>query len=256
MASNPEPDDYGAMPVAEDQAPFVDVRSDFSKLQAFYAAGDGNEVWLRKLEEIKAQFAEMRCIRGDGNCFYRAMMFAIFEIAVSNSEYAKEFRKLLSDFFDAMTKEGGLGYQADAVEMFYDDTIKPLEETIEGKMTESALREAFCEYATSNAIVFYARLVCSSYLQQQEENFAPFLAVDGLTVKDFVNREVEPLDTEVEHLQILALTQALKVKLRIVYLDRSEGPLNTHEVSEDQTPGRPVVTMLYRPGHYDLLYPK
>eukprot|EP00961_Rhodomonas_salina_P169974 2290631-Rhodomonas_salina.1 len=83
------------------------------------------------------------------------------------SEYAKEFRKLLSDFFDAMTKEGGLGYQvrapaksnainsvlvpnctaivlllplilaaahvrcsptvswsqADAVEMFYDDTI-------------------------------------------------------------------------------------------------------------------------------------
>jgi len=28
--------------------------------------------------------------------------------------------------------------------------------------------------------------------------FAPFLAADGLTVKDFATREVEPLDKEVE----------------------------------------------------------
>jgi len=37
--------------------------------------------------------------------------------------------------------------------------------------------------------------------------FAPFLAADGLTVSEFVHREVEPLDKEVE--QVLSLSRSL-----------------------------------------------
>lgn len=43
------------------------------------ACGDNNAVFTRKLEEIKKTYKQMRIIRGDGNCFYRAYMFAIVE---------------------------------------------------------------------------------------------------------------------------------------------------------------------------------
>ena len=85
---------------------------------------------------------------------------------------------------------------------------------------------------TSNAIVMFARLICSCYLQQQQEMFAPFLAADGLTVSEFVHREVEPLDKEVEQIQIMALCQALDFPVKIAYLDRSPGTLNCHDILE------------------------
>ncbi len=122
--------------------------------------------------------------------------------------------------------------------------------------------------------------------------FAPFLAADGLTVKDFVHREVEPLDKEVEQIQIMAVCQAIDIPLKVAYLDRSAGALNFHEileahpkvrrVSQDQREMRALLgaprgvlsvlthprvwlgerdgqaaeslRMLYRPGHYDIMY--
>lgn len=54
-------------------------------------------------------------------------------------------------------------------------------------------------------------------------------------------RQVEPLDKEVEQLQIIALCQALKVPLRIEYLDRSEGPVNHHDFPGPQ-PHTPSLT--------------
>jgi ubiquitin thioesterase protein OTUB1 len=94
------------------------------------------------------------------------------------------------------------------------------------------LLESFRDYGTSNAIVMFARLICSCYLQQQQEMFAPFLAADGLTVSEFVHREVEPLDKEVEQIQIMALCQALDFPVKIAYLDRSPGTLNCHDILE------------------------
>ena len=62
--------------------------------------------------------------------------------------------------------------------------------------------------------------------------FAPFLAADGLTVKDFVHREVEPLDKEVEQIQIMAVCQAIDIPLKGAYLDRRAGAPNFHEILE------------------------
>jgi len=52
--------------------------------------------------------------------------------------------------------------------------------------------------------------------------------------------------------QIIALTEMLGVPVAIEYLDASGTPSAVvfPEGSE------PVVSLLYRPGHYDVLYPK
>lgn len=62
--------------------------------------------------------------------------------------------------------------------------MKPLESIAQNADTFTAadLLEGFCDYACSNAIVMFARLVCSCYLQQQADVFAPFLEADGYTV--------------------------------------------------------------------------
>jgi len=235
--------------------------SDFTTLQAFYAAGDDNDVVLGKIEQIKASHRAMRPVKGDGNCFYRAYMFAIFESVLLHPSAQLEAKTLidkLRGFYDQMISPSGLGYQAEAIELFFDDAIKPLTSISEGKdlgeQGMPTLLSAFCDYAISNAIVVFARLICSCYLQQQEEMFAPFLAADGLTVKDFATREVEPLDKEVEQIQMMALCQALDVPLRIAYLDRSLGALNFHDLLDAHPKASTALRMLYRPGHYDLIY--
>lgn len=58
---------------------------------------------------------------------------------------------------------------------------------------------------------------------------------------------------ESDHLHITALTTALGVTVRVQYMDRGEGGrVNHHDFPEGT---KPSIYILYRPGHYDILYP-
>ena len=66
-------------------------------------------------------------------------------------------------------------------------------------------------------------------------------------------QEVEPMYHESDHMHITALTGALGVPVRVEYMDRGEGgTVNHHDFPEGSDPS---IHILYRPGHYDLLYP-
>ena len=85
---------------------------------------------------------------------------------------------------------------------------------------------------------------------------------------------MEPMGEESDHVHIIALSDALGVPIRVMYLDRSScdtGNLcvNHHDfiplanasegdAAKTSTPAaeKPYITLLYRPGHYDILYPK
>ncbi|XP_022764143.1 ubiquitin thioesterase otubain-like isoform X6 [Durio zibethinus] len=83
---------------------------------------------------------------------------------------------------------------------------------------------------------------------------------------------VEPMGEESDHVDIAALSDALGVPIRVVYLDRSfcdKGGVcvNHHDFvptfgdhsnasSHSTEPIKPFITLLYRPGHYDILNPK
>lgn len=76
---------------------------------------------------------------------------------------------------------------------------------------------------------------------------------------------------ESDHVHITALSDALGVPIRVVYLDRSSCDtggvsVNHHDffpvgndvpnASGSTEKISPFITLLYRPGHYDILYPK
>lgn len=65
-------------------------------------------------------------------------------------------------------------------------------------------------------------------------------------------QEVEPMCKESDHIHIIALARALQVPVLVEYMDRGEGgATNPHVFPEGS---QPRVCLLYRPGHYDILY--
>lgn len=57
---------------------------------------------------------------------------------------------------------------------------------------------------------------------------------------------------ESDHIHVTALTRATNIPIRVVYMDRSDqDTVVTHDFPEDE---KPKLHILYRPGHYDILY--
>lgn len=57
---------------------------------------------------------------------------------------------------------------------------------------------------------------------------------------------------ESDHIHIMAACAAMSTAVRVVYMDRGSSKSNTvHDLPEGSSPS---VHLLYRPGHYDILY--
>lgn len=69
---------------------------------------------------------------------------------------------------------------------------------------------------------------------------------------DFCHQEVEPMYKESDHIHIMAACAAMNTGVRVVYMDRGVNTSVTeHDLPEGSTPS---IHLLYRPGHYDILY--
>lgn len=160
-------------------------------------------------------------------------------------------------------------------------------------LTLEALEGNMRSEDVSNYVVFLLRMATSAEVKRRAEFFAPFVL--GLTDKDvdaFCRGCIDPMGEESDHVHLVALTDALQVPLRVVYLDRSNAPagggggssggtaevsampgdstgggtalsaaavkVDIHNFVPDQFAGSPEprVHLLYRPGHYDVLYVK
>jgi len=96
------------------------------------------------------------------------------------------------------------------------------------------------------------RAVVTGYMRAHQDELSSYLP-EGQTIETFIRSQVEPMYTDADSLQCMALASALAVGVQIEYLDPREGPLNHHNFPEN---AEPKVFLLYRPGHYDVLYPK
>ena len=129
---------------------------------------------------------------------------------------------------------------------------------------ESLIQLRFNNEEISNAIIYYFRLLASAWLKANAVIYRDFIP-DGLEVDNYSKNTTEPAKTEIEHLGMTVLIDVLLkpvgIAVEIVYLDQSKGTdVNSHIIQakdESGTPiyaGAPVVHLLYRPGHYDILY--
>nr|KAF6279500.1 OTU deubiquitinase, ubiquitin aldehyde binding 1 [Pipistrellus kuhlii] len=182
------------------------------------------------------------------------------EIAVQNPLVSERLEALLDDSKElqrfkavsAKSKEDlvAQGFTEFTIEDFH-NTFMDLIEQVEKHTSVADLLASFNDQSTSDYLVVYLRLLTSGYLQRESKFFEHFIE-GGRTVKEFCQQEVEPMCKESDHIHIIALAQALSVSIQVEYMDRGEGgTTNPHVFPEGS---EPKVYLLYRPGHYDILY--
>lgn len=128
--------------------------------------------------------------------------------------------------------------------------------------TCESLLSLFQEDGQSDYYTWFMRLLTAGSIRRQEERFSPFITYPLFTdMESYCRSEVEPMGKECEQVQVIALAEYLGVVIRIEYMDGhpfdADQGLNHILVPEGdgQSSSRGhSVSLLYRPGHYDILY--
>lgn len=76
----------------------------------------------------------------------------------------------------------------------------------------------------------------------------------GLSIEAFCSSQVEAMWVECDHLQIVALTGALGLGVKVWYLDGAGGSVINGHVFPEAVGDDALVHLLFRPGHYDILH--
>ncbi|GAA5795816.1 hypothetical protein HPULCUR_001178 [Helicostylum pulchrum] len=201
-----------------------------------------NEPFLKKVKAI---------VSSEHNI--TALAFAWFESALSNNNlYTARLAKLKET---CELLESG-GFEKLAFEDFYDLTLQQFEQA---KASDpDMLLVGFQSPESSNSIVMHFRFIASAFLRIHSAEYEPFLIDEMISIDEFCSMHVEAFGRESDHLQIIALSRALDVPIQVVYLDGGvDDQCAIHEFwpSEEDKSKTPI-KLIYRPGHYDILYSK
>ena len=142
---------------------------------------------------------------------------------------------------------------------------------------ENTLFKLFNEQTVSDSIVQYLRLLTSAHLQIHSDFFCNFVEAPDLQVYcrqvsnkvllqrsnnlkclfyfwhiySLTTQEVEVMAMECDHVDILALSQALDTGIHIVSMEGDEQQLAHHIIPEG---AEPSLHLLYETSHYNILY--
>ncbi|EFO92812.1 CRE-OTUB-1 protein [Caenorhabditis remanei] len=237
-------DEQKASPLVGDKLPFYALAGLYDPVSAI--------TFFTKANELAAIYSDIRFIRGDGNCFYRAVLVGIVEILMKDRERLIKFIDTGREWMAKLVK---LGFPDWTCSDFCEFFIEFLEKIRDGKYTEAEVFQNLNDDGTANYLLMYFRLITSGFLKDNCEEYAPFIA-EGMTLQQYCETEIEAMWKEADHLSIMALVRATGIRLRIQYMDRSEAPNGgyQHDLPDEADNVTPDITLLYRPGHYDLIY--
>ncbi|KAL4721108.1 hypothetical protein ACJJTC_005655 [Scirpophaga incertulas] len=176
-----------------------------------------DKVYLSKVKDLASKYKHVRRTRPDGNCFFRAFSYAYLEHLLTDKEEYEKFYEIAKKSKEILID---LGFSQFTVEDFYETFMEVVQ-----RVGEQA--------------------------GGSPEGFEPFRS----ELHDKFNKqgqEVEPMYKESDHIHIIALSNALNVGVRVEYMDRGEGSQVIAHVFPEGA--KPLVQLLYRPGHYDILY--
>ncbi|KAH9948479.1 cysteine proteinase [Amylocystis lapponica] len=246
--------------------PLIAPLEPMATLRAEYEGG--SLMFMKQIDWlVKSGFIGIRRTRGDGDCFYRSLAFAYIERLLFASDKLFAVTSAISALEASQPLLEEAGFQRLVFEDFYDCFVYLINKIItpgeDGMLlTPSTLLEAFNAPEVSNSIVVYLRLLTSAQIRADPGAYESFLMHpemgEPMQIRDFCESFVEAVGKEADHVQMTALTQALKVNINVAYLDgRPHGShdgtvdfVTFHNTDEENT--EPVI-LLYRPGHYDIL---
>ncbi|KAH7316844.1 peptidase C65 Otubain-domain-containing protein [Stachybotrys elegans] len=246
------------------EGPFVGDKVSSDAITEEYAKAD--PVYVEKTLALSQAYSHYRRIQGDGNCGWRAIGFSYFEKLIDHGDQGQiegEVARLTS-LNNMLATVGGYSY--------YDDFFEPFAELLRdvaasmpnhGAAHMIALQR-WNDESIASSLIYYLRLLAATYLKANAANYDPFVP-DDVGVLGYCSGSIELPNREIEHLGINGLANVLlkpvNFVLDIAYLDRSAGDaVNSYRFPEDTNEQDPstvaaIIHLLYRPDHYDIIYP-
>ncbi|KAK1724274.1 peptidase C65 Otubain-domain-containing protein [Colletotrichum acutatum] len=225
-----------------------------------YAKAD--EIYIAKT----ITYSHYRPIQGDGNCGWRAIGFSYFEHLINNGDQHQILGEAarITSLNQYLLNVGG--YDRMLFEDMVEETIGLLKDVAQNianpQLAMDIMVQRFNDQGSSNAIIYHLRLLALSWLKGNVDLYEPFIPAETGIIGYCA--EIERPNREIDHLGIILLVQVLlkpiNFVLEIAYLDRSPGnQVNIYRFPDEangQDPATlgPIIYLLYRPDHYDILY--
>lgn len=124
-------------------------------------------------------------------------------------------------------------------------------ETDFAKFVHGHLFSVLCNHEQAQYIIMLVRFLAATYLKQNAILYEDFI---GESMATFCSREVEPVDVECDHPQIIAITNYLGQGVEINAISTGD-KIAVTRIPEDDIPNNEFrIKVLFQPGHYDALY--
>jgi hypothetical protein len=212
-----------------------------------------NNEYSSSIKEITNKYKYIRKVRRDGNCFYRSFIYRIFEyICIKNNKNLYDHVvKKLTESKDLIIRNG---YDWTFIEDFYNIFYMEFHHCFNSLETKGIsvrdyLDNLFSDKEKGNYLIYFIRFCISAFLK--ENAFLYEVYVDG-QYEAWISREVEAIDHEADQIQIMACVNYFDIGVRIEYLHPYKNEVM--KFPEDKPDDQIFITVLFTPGHYDLLY--
>ncbi|KAH6630528.1 peptidase C65 Otubain-domain-containing protein [Chaetomium sp. MPI-SDFR-AT-0129] len=247
------------------EGPLIGKKTPSTAIVEEYAKAD--PIYVQKTMVLPQTYSDYRPVQGDGSCGWRAIGFGYFEALIKTRSKARidAERQRLESLTPVLENVGG--FPSYLLQDFVDETFSLLQKLADlanhPDQAMSALEEVFNTPDVSSCILYHLRMLASSYLKGNQDQYAAFVTTNT-GVEGYCKEVLEHHNVELDHLGLTLLVNVLLrdagFVLEVAYLDRSPGSeVNTYRFPEEAN-GRhpselgPIIHLLFRPDHYDILY--
>ena len=234
----------------EQTTPLISEELDIKVLLKDY---EDNKEYANSVKIITEKYKYLRKVRRDGNCFYRAFIYRLFEYICmkNNSQLYNDLLKKIEGVKELTSKNG---YDWMLVEDFYNvfygefcSCFNALNNN--GISVRDYMDKLFQDKDKGNYLIYFIRFCIAAYLKQNRELYEVYIEGDFDT---WIVKEVEAIDNEADQIQIMACVNYFDIGVKIEYLNKFKNEVV--KFPEDKKDEDIFIEVLFTPGHYDILY--
>ena len=212
-----------------------------------------NLEYANSVKIITEKYKYIRKVRRDGNCFYRAYIYRLFEniCMKNNNQLYNDMLKKIEGIKDLTAKNG---YDWILVEDFYNVFYGEFCSCFNsvnnnGVSVRDYMDNLFNDKDKGNYLIYFIRFCIAAYLKENRTLYEVFIEGDFET---WIRKEVEAIDNEAEQIQIMACVNYFDIGVKIEYLNKLKNEVV--KFPEDKKDEDIFIEVLFTPGHYDILY--
>merc|ERR1712228_1020100 len=194
--------------------------------------------------------------------FYRAFLLGLFE-TIESTQDLPLLQKVSENVMTSLHRILKFGYESFTIEDFYYAFMDELQfyqkkiENPEYTAPDKQGNTAIARMANPNIaqyLIFWARMMASLHMRENQKDYEMFIPQNKGGFAAWLKSDVEALKSEADHLQTVALSKSIDVPITIYCLENIQkgGPQKVETIDKRKS----CYDILFRPGHYDVLYRK